>query len=206
MSVSSDYYREQLHNKRAVSIGFLKKFARSIDVDIFDKIYSRQTLFFTAKKRRVRLPKEVSNDLAYFYGYLQGDGCLTLDKKGVVFSDEYLEQMERINELSGKLFGFHGKIYPKMSKISLKPSYQIEIKSVVLNSFFYHVMGINRGIKKNLKITELLMHDDIILKSYFSGLFDVDGTLPKNPEKAKQLFIDLTMKDEKFIHSIENFD
>jgi len=36
-----------------------------------------------------------------------------------------------------------------------------------------------------------------------AGLYDADGTIPKTPKKAKQLFIDTTLKDKGFIEEIK---
>ncbi len=48
----------------------------------------------------------------------------------------------------------------------------------------------------------MIRQDKDLCRYYLAGLFDADGTLAKNPEKAKMLFIDLTMKDKQFIESI----
>jgi intein/homing endonuclease len=199
MGVSTAYYYDQLTTKKVVSIRFLKMFKKHVDSEIFDKIYDQKDILFTAKKRKVNLPREIGPELAYFYGYLQGDGCLTSDKRGMTFTDEYPEQIQKINELSMKLFGFNGLIYSRMSANALKPYYHLEIKSVVVSSFLHHILGINRGIKSNLHIPTIIAKNEELCKYYLAGLFDADGTLPKNPEKAKQLFIDITMKDRGFI-------
>lgn len=203
IGVLRQYYSTQLNSKRAVPISFLLKYANTLDSFIFDKIYKKPELLLTTKKKAVILPREITPDLAYFFGYLQGDGCLTSDKKGLAFSDEYLEQIESVNNLSQKLFGIRGKIYAKMSGIAIKPAYHLEIKSMILNSFFCNVLGLNRGKKTNMTIPGLFKADKVLCRYYLAGLFDADGTLPKNPEKAKMLFIDITMKDKVFILAIQ---
>jgi intein/homing endonuclease len=202
MEISRDYYYDQLNTKRNVSIRFLKQFAQHVDPYIFDKIYRKRKIIFTAKRKRLSLPKVLTAKLAYFFGYLQGDGHLTSDCKSIGFTDEYHDQLAKINNLSKKLFGFTGRIYPKLSKNALKPCYTVEIKSLVLNSFFHNVFGLNRGKKINLRIPEKIGKNDELTKWYLAGLFDADGTLPKDPENSKQLFIDITMKDRPFIEQI----
>ena len=203
LNLSESFYRYHLQNKPHAKIEFLKRFSEKIDSNIFNKIYAKDVLEFTAKKKKVILPKEISPDLAYFFGYLQGDGCLTSSKKEVCFDDEYIEQINKINELSQKLFGVSGHIREKRSPIAIKGSLNLEIKSVVLNSFFNRVLGINRGIKKNMKIPKLIKENKALLRVYIAGLYDADGTLPKEPEQAVQLFIDITMKDREFIKEIK---
>ncbi len=204
LGLSRDYYGKHLTRKGICSMKFLKGFQKCIDQTIFDKIYAIAGIEFTARKKRLILPKNISCELAYFVGYLQGDGCLTTDNKAVLFADEYFEQMIKMNNLSNALFGYAGSIYPKITAISTKPFYVLEIKSVVLNSFFHSVFGMNRGIKRNLRIPGLIKRDKELLRNYLPGLFDSDGTLPKNPDKAKQLFIDITFKEKEFIQEIKD--
>ena len=98
-----DHYRQRL-KKSSFTIKFLKDFQRQVDSTIFEKIYASPDLILTARTRKVRLPTIVTKDLAYFFGYLQGDGCLTSDKKGICFADEYFDQIEKINCLSETMF------------------------------------------------------------------------------------------------------
>lgn len=210
LGYSRDYYQKHLTIKKICPIKFLKGFAKHIDPGIFNKVYEMNNLQFTARTKKVLLPKSVSPELAYFIGYLQGDGCLTSDRKRVLFADEYREQIVKMNELAQKLFGVTGDICVKTSKISTKNSYSLEIKCLVLNSFIIHVFGINRGEKRNLRIPPLIKSDKELLRAYLPGLFDSDGTCPKEPATAKQLFIDVTLKDKEFIQEIKdallNFD
>ncbi len=60
-----------------------------------------------------------------------------------------------------------------------------------------------RGKKNTLKIPSFIYLNKIILKWYLVGLFDADGTLPRNPQKTKQHFIDLCMKNKDFIFEIK---
>src|SRR3989344_1864378 len=96
LGFSRDYYQKHLTRKPICSMKFLKGFQKHIDQQIFDKIYSLEKLQFTAREARAFLPKILSAELAYFTGYLQGDGCLTSDEKMVCFSDEYIEQIEQM--------------------------------------------------------------------------------------------------------------
>ena len=53
-------------------------------------------------------------------------------------------------------------------------------------------------------IPKLLKLDKKILRYYLSGIYDADGTLPINPERCKQFFIDITLKDKQIIDEIKN--
>src|SRR3989344_5641656 len=130
LGLTMDYYQKHLTIKKHCSLKFLKGFQKHIDSEIFGKIYDLPILEFTAKKKRVILPKFMTPELAYYIAYLQGDGCLTSDGKRVCFADEYIEQINKMNSLTKKLFGITGPIFWKTSKLATKPSPSLEIRSV----------------------------------------------------------------------------
>ena len=43
-----------------------------------------------SKWKIVKLPKLITPKLAYFVGYLQGDGCVESNKRRINFTDEYM--------------------------------------------------------------------------------------------------------------------
>lgn len=170
---------------------------------VISEIESAQPLF-CSKIWNVRLPRFLTIELSYFIGYLQGDGSIESNKKRINFSDEYLSQLERINSLSIQIFNVKGKIYSQRSVLSKKPCYRLEIGSKVLNYYLHNYFGINRGVKNSLNIPHLIKNNRTLLRWYLVGLYDADGTLPKKPESCRQLFIDITMKDENFIRQIQD--
>ena len=170
--------------------------------DIFRLIEKNDPIFFS-KWKRIKLPNKLTPKLAYFIGYLQGDGSIESNGKRINFSDEYFEQIKIIDCLCFELFGTHGRIETKKYPLSKKSLYRLEIGSYVLNSYLNRIFGINRGIKKDLKIPPIFYKNKEILKWYLTGLYDADGTLPKEPAKAKQLFIDVTFKDREFINQVK---
>ncbi|MCX6803450.1 MAG: LAGLIDADG family homing endonuclease, partial [Candidatus Diapherotrites archaeon] len=72
-----------------------------------------------------------------------------------------------------------------------------------MNSFLNSVFEVNRGTKRNLRIPKLIRGNKDLLRHYIAGLYDADGTLPKHPREAKQLFLDITLKDKEFIEEIQ---
>ena len=173
-----------------------------INQNLFLLIEKNNSKFFS-KWKEIKLPKYLTPKLAYFIGYLQGDGSIERNKKRINFTDESEKQLKRINAICFNLFGIKGTRRSSMTLISKKPVWKLEIGSLVLNSYLHNVFEINRGVKKDLKIPEMIIKNKKILKWYLIGLFDADGTLPKNPKKCKQVFIDITLKDKSFIEEIE---
>lgn len=188
--------------KKAYPISFLQLLNKFVEFDIFNLIENHNPTFISRSKI-VKIPNKIMPSLSYFVGYLQGDGCIEGNKRRISFVDEYKNQIKKINLLSFNLFGTEGKITEQNTTISKKPAYKITICSKVLNHYLHHFFEINRGKKINLRIPKNIRNNKELLRSYLIGLFDADGTLPKNPEKCKQLFIDVTFKDKKFIEEIK---
>ncbi len=128
---------------------------------------------------------------------------MTADGIQVRFTDEYVEQIQKMSALSQSLFGLSGKIRLTLSPLSGNRTPNLEIRNRVLNTFFHVVFELPKGRKKDLKIPSLIKRDPVLLKPYLAGLYDADGTLPKNPRACKQLFLDITLKDRSFIEEIQ---
>ena len=184
-------------------IFFIKKLKHKVRMENFYELIENNSPLFFSKWKKVKLPSYLTPKIAYFVGYLQGDGSIESNKKRINFCDECLSQINRINQLSLELFGVKGRIEEKRTPLSKKAMYRLEIGSSVINSYLHNIFMVNRGIKTNLRIPKEFSGDKEILKWYIIGLFDADGTLPKNPNTAKQLFIDITFKDKCFIEQIK---
>ena len=200
LKIPESTYRHYIDGQVKTSLKFLKKLSDSRN--LLEKYYKKE-IKYSARKNSVNLPKEITPKLAYFIGYLQGDGFLGSDKIRYGFSDEYMEHLKLINKLHKDLFQIEGKIRLKKSKIGKKACPALEVKQYVINSYIHQVFEIPRGYKINLKIPNEFCKNKEILRWYLMGLFDADGTLPKNPKKVKQYFIDIALKDKSFIEEIK---
>ena len=130
-------------------------------------------------------------------------GSIESNKRRINFSDEYLEQINQINLICNDIFKIKGRIDTRYTNKSKKSSYRLEVGSIALNDYLHKTFCINRGIKKNLMIPNKFWENKEIMRWYLIGLYDADGTLPKNPNKCKQLFIDITLKDKALIDKIK---
>jgi hypothetical protein len=201
LGIGESSYRQYIQELAHPPIWFITKL-KILDSNIFSKL-ENTNLKFTARKQITTLPKNLSNDLAYFIGYLHGDGFLGSDKKTVGFSDEYKNQLIKINAICFKIFNKKGKIRKVKSPIGKKGSYHLEIRQNVINSFLHRVFKIPRGFKDHLEISSEIFKNKNFLKFYLMGIYDADGTLPKNPEKVKQNFIDVGVKSKKLMCQIK---
>jgi intein/homing endonuclease len=163
---------------------------------------SKERQEFFSKWKTVSLPATMDAQLAYFIGYLQGDGSIETNEKRINFTDEYKEQLERINNIATELFRTNGKVRSVRSQGSKKDAYRLEIGSRIINSYLHHAFGICRGKKEILRIPEAVKTEKAFLSAYLRGIFDADGTLPRQPDRCKQLFIDITLKDKRFIEEL----
>ena len=150
------------------------------------------------------IPSHLSEKLAYYIGYLQGDGCLESNLKRIDFTDEHLEHIHLLNDFTYDLFNVTGnvrEIYPKLGK---KAVYTLEIGSVDIHRFIRSVFKVPVGVKQNLRIPPVMLQNKEILRWYLRGLFDSDGTLPKDASTVKIPFVDITLKDKTFIEQIQS--
>ncbi len=189
--------------KNKYSLSFLKELqTRLPNIKLGDLIQKSNPRFFSRWKS-VNLPTHFTPKFAYYVGYLYGDGSVEKSGKRINFADEYLSQMERMNILTYELFDIKGLIQEVHTFYSKKASYRLWIGSKILNAYLHSLFGLNQGVKKNLHIPKAFISHKKLLSWFLKGVFDADGTLPKNPLKVKQLFIDLTMKDKCFIEEVK---
>lgn len=200
LKLAESTYRSNIQYK-IPSIRFLKKLSL-FNKTIIDDLYN-QELKYTARIKKIILPKFITPKLSYFIGYLHSGGYIGSDKNTYGFADEYIKHLISINKLNKELFGNKGTIRMICSDICKKPTPYLEIRQYVVNSYLHKVFDISRGKKRNLKIPKLFYLNKELLRWYIRGLFDGDGTLPKNPKTTKQLFIDLTLKEKELIIEIK---
>ena len=191
-----------MSGKNRPNLKMLKRLSKFYGVDLLQIAFDRK-YYFIIKKKVTKLPRELNKELSYYIGYLQGDGYLESDKKSFGFADEYKSQIEKIKLMTMDLFEIESKIYELFSRLATKPCYHLLVNSFIVNSFIGVVFGVNTGIKINLRIPKIILENRFLLPDYISGLYDADGTIPKSPKKAKQLFVDVTMKDKYFMEQIK---
>jgi len=155
------------------------------------------------KNKIILIPGFLSQKLAYYIGYLQGDGCLESSLKRFSFTDENIDQMKSISDMTYDLFNISGHIRTRFPKLSKKAVYTLEIGSVDVHRFIRTTFKMPVGVKINLSIPPQMYKHKDLLRWYLRGLFDADGTLPKDAMSVKQAFIDVTFKDKLFIEEIQ---
>ena len=124
------------------------------------------------KVKHIDVPKELDEDLAYYLGLLQGDGCLTL-KTGVIFTsidDELLNFFLRYNK---EVFGVD--TFKRSEE-----KYDYMMHSVYIREYLRQIgMGFEKSNQKVIPQIIMSAPKNIVAK-FLRGVFDTDGTVNKN--------------------------
>jgi DNA-binding transcriptional regulator WhiA len=201
IGISESFYRSCINGKVAVPIWVIR-LINGIDNNLIDKIYNRE-IYFTARNKKDLLPKSINPNLAYLIGYLHGDGHIDSNGKRISFFDKYIGQLEFINQLVGDLFNVKGSIYLRKNNFFNSTAPTLDIRRVTINSFLSDVIGLKRGKREENVIPKIIKNNKILLKWYLCGLFDAEGSMPLNPKKRRDIYIDIAMKDKTLISSIK---
>ncbi len=201
LGISESFYREIIQGLRYLPIWILKRLAK-YDSLLTDVIYTSNP-HFTGRNHKEILPFFINPKLAYYVGYLHGDGHIEKTGSGVSFSEKYISQLNIINSLTKKLFHCNGSIFVRMSRIN-EPYYRLQIRRITINSFFSDVIGIKKGKRYHNKIPFVIKEYKELLRWYLCGLFDAEGSMPLNPKSRRNLYIDIAMKDINLISEIKD--
>jgi len=169
------------------------------EAKIIKSVFSHSLYFSVEKGRKIKLPTDITADLAYLIGYVIGDGCLSgknLIKRSQfrirIASDtkKFLNQI--INPLFHQLFSIKGRIY----KITNSQCYELSVQSKVLYLFLNKICDIPIGKKKGkLTIPTIISKGSKKIKfAFISGFFDADGCIYE-----KQKAIIFAQADRKFL-------
>ena len=195
--ISSSCYRTYIRGEKGLSIWLLKTLF-SKNRQMLDTIYMRAN-YCQVGTDALRIPRYLSPRLAYYIGYLQGDGFIEPSQKRVAFFDQNLEQLQLINALTKSIFGRSGRFYKRKNE----NTNCLYIGSVFVNSFLSQVFRIKRGKRKFNQIPPKILLNQELLRWYICGLFDAESAMPKQPLTKKSTYIDIAMKDTKLIKKLK---
>lgn len=174
--------------------------------ELWDSTFLISNGFSVARGKKITLPKELTPNLAYFVGYIIGDGCLVDIKKFKKRTGNYKYVIEIasdtkafaeniLNRLCEGLFGLKPKIYNTNSKC-----FEVFIQSKVLFLYLNRLFEIPMGKKKGkLHVPQLISHAPKKIRlAFFAGLFDADGTIFE-----KDKLISITQADKNFLTEVQ---
>lgn len=127
-------------------------------------------------KRKIKLPRKLTPELAEEIGMHFGDGFLSKSRFEYRLKGNQNNEREYYQDYIKPLFKilYNIEITPK----DFKDSYGFELKSKAIWEFKTKVIKIKSGKKDDLCIPEILkVNNTEILSAFLRGLFDTDGSL-----------------------------
>ena len=135
------------------------------------------------KRLGIKVPTELTEDLAYFMGVHVGDGYMKIQKRKSAidyklqysghFINEYAWYQFILSPLINKLFNKENYL-----KKSNSNSVSICFRSKAILTFMHHACGIQLSPKKNIDVPEIIKNANLSIKAAFiRGLVDTEGSL-----------------------------
>jgi intein/homing endonuclease len=165
------------------------------------------------KNRNIKIPNEISEDLAYLCGIFAGDGSIGYRKKKNEYSIKVVgnpkDEKEFYHQVIGPRFEKVFGIFPKMRYHDSKTTYGFSIYSKTIYLYLTNFIGLPSGVKySSLKIPELFLQDKKFTTAFIRGVFDTDGCISfKKGDKTYPNYpvINLTSKSANFIRQVSDF-
>lgn len=131
------------------------------------------------RPEEIKTPKTLNIDLAWWLGYLVGDGCLPTDDRPTVQFAVTPPVRKKLLRLAKKLFGL------KMSVYTMKHTKKCEsgeIRSRMLVRFLKETLGI--GVREEkLRVPRALWRSPpAVVRAFLRGLWTADGHQPQKGE------------------------
>jgi len=180
----------------------LLKNKKEILLEQFLKIKTKKIRGFRAycSKNIIKLPFKNSAKLAYFIGWVLGDGCLRTPIKrkrgGYYWSVEITCEKKwtlLLQKIIYDLFSYKARIKPDKNK---KNCWRVNVDSIIIFRFLNRILGLNYGKKSgNLPWLVEFTSDKKIFKNFLAGIMDSDGYRGK--------YLALIQQDKKFLEKIK---
>ncbi len=138
-------------------------------------------------KRKIKIPREITSDLAEEIGIHVGDGNIysAIQKDGFRSSqytisgdltDEYEYHTNHIKKLFKKLYN----IEPSLLKRINKNNIDSRIKSKAIIEFKTKILGLPIGSKRNITIPKEILKNDEFKRRFVVGIIDTDFSITKS--------------------------
>lgn len=148
-----------------------------------NEIYDNVDFYSQNGQRKVKLPKEFDEDLAYIIGFFQGDGHLKKEnKKGfqefsIYFYEANKEMLNKINKIIYDKFGIKGNIYYQKNITGEWFSLRVSSKPIYL--FFKNVLMLRTGRKvRSIEVPLIISKSNNRMQlAFIRGFFDAEGAV-----------------------------
>lgn len=172
LNVKENTLREALNGVSRCSLGLLKNLTKITEINLWDEIFKNASFLggktFTNK---IKIPKEMTPELAYFAGALR-DGAISACKSELVISQKSKEWLEkRIKPILEKIFGINCNISGPRKKDNC---YYIKVRSVALFAIITTLLNWKKG---QWRTPEIILQAPLeIQREYVKGFYEAEGS------------------------------
>ncbi len=155
-----------------------------------------------ASSHKVKIP-ELNPDIAYFVGYVSGDGHLKsyrMSKKWEIIIESWtdLNELKILNDILYKNFGIKGSI----SKNKTRKGWRLFINSKIIYRVLTNIFNMPAGNKSSIIIdvpTIIKNSDSNIVMNYIKGWFDAEGFVTTSHDRLQIEFYVKSKKITKWL-------
>lgn len=172
LNVEENTLRDVLNNVSRCSLDLLKNLMELAKVNLWNEIFETAT-FLGGKtfSNKIKIPKEMTPELAYFAGALR-DGAISTYKSELIISQKSKEWLEkRIQPILQKVFGINCNISGPRKKDNC---YYIKFRSVALFAIIKILLNWKKG---EWRTPEIILRSPLeIQKEYIKGFYEAEGS------------------------------
>lgn len=170
----------------------------------FKKIETPKTIF-RKNDNNINQPDEMNCDIAWFLGYLWGDGCFSPTKFRIRFMDQYIFNLEKIQRIMKEQFNLDKKIHKSSGD---RDASVYEVGSVMLWNWLkendiwkykYENYIENRCLSDIPKCVRYSKKEHIL--SFIAGLIDSDGCI--SVSNKNKLLAQITTSYDEFAKHLQ---
>ena len=174
-------------------MALIKNFLQS-NPNIKYKNINNKQVFFVRNTLSVNLPSNLTNNLSYFIGLIQGDGWIKSKQPVIGLTSNNIDIINNFKFLTKELFNYKVKEYIKKNKKSRV--LDLLINSYVISKFLITNFDLKSGYKKdNLDIPKIILKNKLFF-SWLAGFVDTDGHI------AKERHLIIVQSSKKILENI----
>ena len=140
-------------------------------LDLYESLENRTASVQTRKRKAIRVPSIVDEEMASFLGYLLGDGHLSRVKRQVGLTTGDADQAEAFSSLAGSLFGLQARLRLDGTR------WRVALYSEALSDFLQDAFEIPSGPSARRKHVPaaVLRSPAPVVAAFLRSYFDCDG-------------------------------
>ena len=194
----NDYSKKIGINNGSLSYMLIGK--RAIPLSLLDKNMdlSKYKVIIGNSNIPIRIPKEMTKELAYLVGVLR-DGTVSQESKDeyvVAFYNTNKELLKTVSSFLRKIFDIEPVVEKHWSNV-----YRVRVRSKTLYLFFKLIFSARKK-QADWDTPKLIRKsNDLIKKYYITGFFDAEGGCPnlekKISKKRKNMYIKFVQKNKE---------